>query len=76
MSCNSSEDLVSLVIVGRGVINAGVPLEGVTDGFGTSDATVDRFRVELSRQNPQVLLLLEGVNDLVGFAHDRSRWRR
>ena len=46
------------------VVNAGVPGEVILDQGGTNDATLDRLRSELSRSGAQVLLLMEGVNDL------------
>jgi lysophospholipase L1-like esterase len=51
------------------VVNSGLPGEMVTDGAGTNDVTVARFRSELSRQSPQAVLLMEGVNDLASFNH-------
>ena len=51
------------------VVNSGVPGEVILDQGGTNDATLDRLRSELSRTGAQVLLLMEGVNDLRGFNH-------
>jgi lysophospholipase L1-like esterase len=47
------------------VTNVGLAGEGVTDGtYGTNDVTVARLRSEMAAFSPQIVLLLEGVNDL------------
>ena len=46
------------------VVNEGLAAETVTDGVVTSPATVSRLRTALIANSAQVVLLLEGVNDL------------
>ena len=47
------------------VTNVGLAGERVTDdSWGTNDVTLARLRSEMSAFSPQILLLLEGVNDL------------
>lgn len=53
------------------VVNSGNPGEFVTAGDppGTNDETLSRLRSALSSSGAQVLLLMEGTNDLVSFNH-------
>ena len=51
------------------VINEGVGGEQITEDGGTKDDTLNRLRTRLAVNQPEVLLLQEGINDLNSFAH-------
>ncbi len=56
------------------VINEGLGGETVTDGGGTNDATLARLRARLAANNPNVVLLQEGINDInIYFFHHVER---
>ena len=54
------------------VSNEGNPGESLTDAGGTFDDTVNRLRAALAARTPDVMLFLEGINDINSFSHQSA----